>query len=870
VRLSRSAFRLLLGVTVSSLTTLLLVGVGVAVTFFNQLSSSELLLDPFTGKPESPNWWEWCTELRSPCDKPFNKKKAFCDPSLSFEARARDIVSRISLEHYPWLLSQTEHVNFTSGGYCSATTLPLDGIPGTDWSTEGLHGLAVSGGNTFTKGPTSFPNVVTTASSWNRKNFFEVGKAIGQESRAFWNEKQLSHLAMWTPNINVVRDPRWGRAQETPGEDPYLTSEYAVNFVNGMQQTDPKDTGFFQATACLKHYLAYDFENSTAKRLDRMNFSADVDDFDLQHTFLPMFERAVKNTSVGCVMCSYNAVNGVPACANEEFLKGKLFGEWGFEGYVVSDCGAVGFVETAHKFTNSFEETVRAVLTAGVNLECDSYFSNHAQEFVALLKKDDNMLNLSKESLVKIFVARLRLGVFESGDSKPFANVVYDSPNVPGPWNGWKQELTEHQKLALHVATEGMVLLKNANLSKNGDATLVVRMALPLSVTSAVLGRKKISFIGPLIDSVDAVQGNYRGPVSYGQDDVTLYWGFKAVLDDMKRKLQENPEYLFALDDTGTIPGVTVDVELRKMHGCEGASYNRYGDNYLLTPSSNVLCDDDSQMQAAAELAAASDDVVLVVGMDTTWEGEQPTGDRLDILLPPGQVKLIDAVLSRIEKSGAKVLVHLVVIGGSALDLSSYEHDDRISSIVWAGYPSQAGGRALANLLLGIDPLTAAPIDFSGRLTTTWYSQSYFSEFADPEHSLLDMRMTKTSTSPGRGYRYYSGPNVVYPFGHGLTYTQFDVAILPGTLSPQITVTNPSKRKASYVQLVYGETQGKVSASGGSSRHLQLCNFYRLEVEAQSDYTLQIECDGAYPDPVSREKLSPRHLQMPDGSLRKL
>eukprot|EP00930_Biecheleria_cincta_P079262 TRINITY_DN6702_c0_g1_i2.p1 TRINITY_DN6702_c0_g1~~TRINITY_DN6702_c0_g1_i2.p1 ORF type:complete len:935 (-),score=149.56 TRINITY_DN6702_c0_g1_i2:46-2850(-) len=895
VTISRASFRLLLGATCTSLVALTAVALAVAMSFFghqhqDRPSLSALspspeagrLLDPRTNEPESPHYWQWCTEVRSPCDKAFNRGKAFCNSSLGFEVRARDIVSRVSLEHYPWLLSQSELVNFTSGGYCSATTLPVDGIPGMDWSTEGLHGLAVSEGNTFTQGATSFPNVVTTASSWSRANFFEVGRAIGQESRAFWNQKQLSHLAMWTPNINIVRDPRWGRAQETPGEDPYLTSEYAVNFVNGMQKEDSDGTGFVQASACLKHYLAYSFENSTALALDRMNFSAEVDEFDLQHTFLPMFERVVKNTSVGCVMCSYNAVNGVPACANPEFIKDKLYGEWGFKGYVVSDCGAVGNVENTHRYTKTFEETVRAVLSAGVNLECDSYFSNHADDFVALLKKDKNLLNLARESLVKIFMARLRLGVFESGDNKPFASVAYDPPSVPGDWNGWRPKLNAHQKLALRIATEGMVLLKNANLSEstmhpNGQL-LPARRALPISVSTPQGKRKKISFIGPLIDSVDALQGNYRGPISYGQDDVTFYWGFRATLRDVQRKIKESPKAevhklreLLARDETEPGSDLRVDVDLKKLHGCEGSDFNRYGDQTLLTPNSNVLCDDDLQMEAAAALAAQSDDVVLVVGMDQTWEGEQPTGDRHDILLPRGQVKLIQNVLQAVAQSQVQARVHLVVVGGAALDLSEYIDEKQVSSIVWAGYPSQAGGRALANLLLGLDPLTVQPVGFSGRLTTTWYNQQYFTEFTDPTRSLLDMRMRRTPTTPGRGYRYYTGSNVLFPFGYGLTYAEFEVRVLPAgsSGSPSVRVINPSKRKASYVQLVYGEMQGAEDAQS-SQRYLQLCNFYRVEVEAQSELTFETDCDTAFPDLVTRRRLRPTHLQMPDGSLQKL
>ena len=152
-----------------------------------------------TTAADSKNWWEWCTEASSPCDKPFNKGKKFCNSSLSFELRARDIVSRIGLQHYPYLLSDEEKANYTTGRYCSGTTLPLDGVPGMNWGSEGLHGLAVSGGNSFRKGPTSFPQVVTTASSFNRKNYLDVGVAVGAESRGFWNDAQASHLAMWTP-----------------------------------------------------------------------------------------------------------------------------------------------------------------------------------------------------------------------------------------------------------------------------------------------------------------------------------------------------------------------------------------------------------------------------------------------------------------------------------------------------------------------------------------------------------------------------------------------------------------------------------------------------------------------------------------------
>lgn len=321
---------------------------------------------------------EACTAL-SACDRGPGREQPWCDGKLSFSERAADLVARIPVALYPHLLSDVEHEEHVSGEICGRNAVPSLGIHPREWWNEALHGLSSNTefplSNIQEVPATVFPQVILTASTFNSTLFWRLGRGIGREARATWNFRRgLTYLTFWAPNINIFRDPRWGRGQETPGEDPFLTAQYAVNFVRGLQGDKEVEIGtrrneeettfvesdrrsnfsevlasaeqfgvgrgptteeedgpptFLLASACLKHFFAYSLE--TYHGMDRFHFNAQVSSQDLEETYLPAFEAGVRLGRASGVMCSYNSVNGVPSCANEEFTKQKLKDEWGFQ-----------------------------------------------------------------------------------------------------------------------------------------------------------------------------------------------------------------------------------------------------------------------------------------------------------------------------------------------------------------------------------------------------------------------------------------------------------------------------------------------------------------------------------------------------------
>eukprot|EP01060_Flectonema_neradi_P015965 TRINITY_DN225_c0_g1_i1.p1 TRINITY_DN225_c0_g1~~TRINITY_DN225_c0_g1_i1.p1 ORF type:complete len:751 (+),score=186.03 TRINITY_DN225_c0_g1_i1:68-2320(+) len=406
-----------------------------------------------------------------PCDQPPLKGSVLCDETKTTSERAQWIVGQLTIDEKISLLQN------------NAGNISAKGIPHYEWWSEALHGVGRSPGVTFdTETPcaTSFPQVITTSASFNKTLWKSIGQTISTEARAM-NNAGHAGLTFWTPNINLMRDPRWGRGQETPGEDPFATSTYAANFVPGFQEGE--DPNHVKASSCCKHYYAYDLENWGG--VNRHDFDAIITAQDEADTYLPAFHSCVVNGKATALMCSYNAVNGVPSCANGRIMNGFARGQWGFEGYITSDCGAVADVDRSHHYANS-TQTPADVLQAGMDSDCGGYLGQFLKRSLSVNATKPSDIDTAAEHL---FAVQIRLGMFDSPTNQPYLKYSYHED----------VNTTQHQQLALEAAQQGMVLLKNTN------------KVFPLSTTNI----KTVAVIGPNSAATGVMQGNYQGDAPY-------------------------------------------------------------------------------------------------------------------------------------------------------------------------------------------------------------------------------------------------------------------------------------------------------------------------------------------------------------------
>ncbi|GKV44047.1 hypothetical protein SLEP1_g51276 [Rubroshorea leprosula] len=603
------------------------------------------------------------------CDSsdPSSKGYPFCQTTLPISQRVRDLVSRLTLDEK---ISQL--VN-------SAPPIPRLGIPAYQWWSEALHGVTNVGPGILFNGTiraaTSFPQVILIAASFDSYQWYRIGQVIGREARAVYNAGQANGMTFWAPNINIFRDPRWGRGQETPGEDPLVAGKYAVSYVRGVQGDTfqgGKLRGHLQASACCKHFTAYDLDNW--KGINRFVFDARVTLQDLADTYQPPFQSCVQQGRASGIMCAYNRVNGVPNCADSNLLSKTARGEWRFKGYITSDCNAVAIIQNNQGYAKSPEDAVVDVLKAGVDVECGSYLRKYTKSAVEQKKLPESEID---RALHHLFYVRMRLGLFNGNPiQQPFGNIGPDQVCSP-----------EHQILALEVARNGIVLLKN-------DKKL---LPLPKSTMS-------LAVIGPNADSPQTLLGNYAGPPC---KSVTPLQALRSYI----KNVVNHP-------------------------GCD-----------------TVSCSSGS-IDKAVDIAKGADHVVLIMGLDLTQEREEL--DRIDLVLPGMQQELINKVAK-----AAKKPVILVILSGGPVDISFAKNDPSIGSILWAGYPGQDGGVALAEIIFGDH-------NPGGRLPMTWYPQDFV------KIAMTDMRMRPESSSdyPGRTYRFYKG-DTVFEFGYGLSYSKY-------------------------------------------------------------------------------------------------
>ena len=385
--------------------------------------------------------------------------------SLPIQTRVDDLVSRMTLDE-----KVSQMMN-------AAPAIPRLDIPAYDWWNEGLHGVARAGVATV------FPQAIGLAATWNADLMNKVADVISTEARAKYHEAirngdhgRYKGLTFWSPNINIFRDPRWGRGQETYGEDPYLTARMGVEFVKGLQGDDAK---YFKVISTPKHYAVH-----SGPEADRHRFDATTDQRDLLETYLPAFEACVKEGSAYSVMCAYNRYQGEPCCAHNTLLKKILRDDWKFPGYVVSDCGAVYDIYKFHKVADGQAEASAAAVKMGTDLDCGNDYRSLVDAVKRRLVKEEEI----DVSVKRLFTARFRLGMFDPPEMVPYARIPIG-----------KNDSMEHRRLALQAARESIVLLKNQN------------DLLPLKETL-----KKIAVIGPTADDLPVLLGNYNGtPSSY-------------------------------------------------------------------------------------------------------------------------------------------------------------------------------------------------------------------------------------------------------------------------------------------------------------------------------------------------------------------
>lgn len=545
------------------------------------------------------------------------------DASHSIKERADDLVRRMSLAEK---VAQLKN---------AAPAIPRIGLPAYDYWNEALHGVANNGTATV------FPEPIGAASSWNPGLFHREGTVIGIEGRAKFNDYTTEHngdskwwygLTFWTPNINIFRDPRWGRGQETYGEDPYLTSEIGIEFVKGIQGDDPN---CMLAMACAKHYAVHSGPES-----QRHRFDAEPSERDLYETYLPQFERVVREGKVGGVMGAYNSVLGVPCSASTLLIDNLLRKKWEFDGYVVSDCDAIGDIWRQHHFVKTPEEAAAAAIKAGCNLCCGG-------DYNALVRAVQQGLVTEKEIDVALYYTlwtRFRLGLFDPADKVPYSKYTIKDNDTP-----------EHRQIALEIARQSLVLLKNDGI-------------LPLDRSKL----KRIAVIGPNGDSKSMLHGNYHGSASHSI----------SILNGIKQLAGTNIEVAFALGSPITTkPGT--------------AAWSGQ-DNTTKSPI--------AQLSAEALANAANADLIIYVGGITpAQEGEG--FDRDSIELPEVQEKLVQAL-----QATGKPMV-MVNCSGSAIALTW--EDEHLPAILQAWYPGEEGGRAVAEVLFGdVNPSGHLPLTF--------------------------------------------------------------------------------------------------------------------------------------------------------------
>jgi len=795
----------------------------------------------------------------------FAQNLPYQNPNLSSEQRAKDLISRLSLQEKALLMQD------------QSPAIPRLGIKKFNWWSEALHGLANNDSVTV------FPEPVGMAASFDDALVYKIFNAVSDEVRAKYNQakqrgglnKRFLSLSVWTPNINIFRDPRWGRGQETYGEDPYLTSRMGVSVVKGLQ--GPADAKYRKLLACAKHFAVHSGPEWSRHELNLNN----VNPRDLYETYLPAFKSLVQQADVRQVMCAYQRLDDEPCCGNNRLLQNILREQWGFKHVIVSDCGAVTDFFTSHKVSSDATHASSKAVLAGTDVECvwEGYaFANLPDAVSRGLLKEDKI----NESLLRVLKERFDLGEMDDDALVPWTKIPASIINN-----------TEHRNLALTMSRESMTLLQNKN------------NILPLNKSM-----KKVAVIGPNADNEPMLWGNYNGTpirtisilngiksklapnaVVYDkacdlvENKVTQSYfsktsfdgkkGFKATywnnadmngnavtIDQIVNPIKlttagdhefasgvkllgfsgkyetefeapETEEIVFKLGATGhfellvngesltkfdnwrTLPSrIPYKVEKGKKYKVEirYAQLNNWQANIEFDFGKEL----DIDYSGLINKLKGIDVVVFVGGLSTLLEGEEMPvsypgfkgGDRTDIQLPQVQRNCLKAL-----KAAGKKVVY-VNCSGSAIGM--VPETESCDAILQAWYGGESGGQAVADILFG-------DYNPSGKLPITFYKDTtQFPGFED-------------YTMKGRTYRFMNG-DPLFPFGYGLSYTNFSIGtakvsstqISNGqSLQLNIPVSNTGKRNGTEIVQVYVR---KVADTDGPTKTLR--GFERLEVPA--------------------------------------
>jgi len=790
----------------------------------------------------------------------------YLDPTQPINARVDDLISRMTLEE-----KASQLVN-------QSRAIPRLQVPGYDWWNEALHGVARAGTATV------FPEPIGLAATFDPPLIHDMGTVIGLEARAKHNQaiRAGRHdiyegLDFWSPNINIFRDPRWGRGQETYGEDPFLTGRMGVAFVTGLQGDDPK---YFQVISTPKHFAVH-----SGPEPSRHSVNVEVSKHDMADTYLPAFRAAVTEGKAGSVMCAYNRVNGEPACANSFLLEDMLRGAWKFDGYVVSDCDAVADIQRGHHFTPTMAEAAAISLKRGTDNDCADFGQEAADnsDYVKYVDAIKQGFVSEKEvdiTLKRLFTARFKLGLFDPPSMVKYAQTP-DS----------EIDSDAHRQLALKTARESMVLLKNDGV-------------LPLKAQPG-----RIAVVGPLAASFHVLEGNYSGTPSrsvtaldgirkqFAAAQVSFTPGTNFLLEGTAvpssalstpegkpglkaeyfsdagfkgapdlAKVEKDVNYDFA-------PGTTTKTKIYSVRWTgflippESGTYRLglHGSLDRLWLDGKMIVDDprshDSR-PAVAEVALEkghryplkieyfqgrargvklvwtrlspdplgdavaaakqSDVVVAVVGITSNLEGEEMEvavpgfkgGDRTSLGLPKEEEDLLEAV----QKAGKPLVV--VLMNGSALSVNWANQN--ANAILDAWYSGEEGGTAIAQTLAGVN-------NPAGRLPVTFYQ------------GVEQLPPFEDYSMKNRTYRYFEG-QPLYPFGYGLSYSKFEYSNLKlsastvnagDSLNVDADVKNASQRDGDeVVQLYLGfpksptnpvhalRALSRIHLAGGETRHV--------------------------------------------------
>jgi beta-glucosidase len=652
-------------------------------------------------------------------------QSVYLDPAKPIDERVKDLVSKLTLEEKVHQMMDV------------SPAVPRLNMPEYNWWNEALHGVARSGVATV------FPQAIALGATFDNDLAKRESTAISDEARAMFNaanaegfNKRYGGLTFWTPNINIFRDPRWGRGQETYGEDPFLTSKIGVAFIQGLQGDDPNH---LKVAACAKHFAVH----SGPERL-RHSFNALASPKDLRETYLPAF-KALVDAKVEAVMCAYNRTNNEPCCGSNLLLDEILRNEWQFKGHVVSDCGAIADFYMGHKVVPGQPEAVAMAVKHGVDLNC-------GDEYPALVEAVKRGLITEKEidaALSTLLRTRFKLGLFDPKENSPYNSIPASVINSDA-----------HRALAKEVALKSIVLLKNDN-------------CLPLKNNLA-----KYYITGPNASSVDALMGNYYGVNPH----------MSTILEGIASQIATGSQMQYK-------PGILLDR------------------------------DNNNPIDWTTDDAKASDVTFVVMGITGLLEGEEGEaiaspnyGDRLDYNLPKNQIDFLRKI-----RTGNKHKVVAIITGGSPMNLS--EVHELADAVVLAWYPGEEGGNAIADIIFG-------KVSPSGRLPVTF------------PKSLAQLPPYEDYSMKGRTYRYMTA-EPMYPFGYGLSYSQFNYSPLAlssqqvkknTAVTAETTLTNTGKMEGEEVVQLYITVP-----QTGDNPQYSLKGFKRVKLQPGESKKVQFE-----------------------------